>query len=139
MPVLLQTTLLLICSNVFMTFAWYAHLKDMSGRPGIRHIPPGDCADGIDKTEPGAGDVRWRHHATGRFACWLAAGLWWCVAAVATADDPPQPYLEEPHYEMAPHLVGGPDGFRERLADAGVTILADNTGFYIGNTNGGFA
>jgi len=33
MPVLLQTTLLLICSNVFMTFAWYAHLKDMSGRP----------------------------------------------------------------------------------------------------------
>jgi hypothetical protein len=33
MPLLLQTTLLLICSNVFMTFAWYAHLKDMSGRP----------------------------------------------------------------------------------------------------------
>ncbi|MFN7811308.1 MAG: DMT family protein [Planctomycetia bacterium] len=33
MPVLLQTTLLLICSNVFMTFAWHAHLKDMSGRP----------------------------------------------------------------------------------------------------------
>jgi len=32
-PVLRQTTLLLICSNVFMTFAWYAHLKDMSGRP----------------------------------------------------------------------------------------------------------
>ena len=33
MPVMLQTTLLLVCSNVFMTFAWYAHLKDMSGRP----------------------------------------------------------------------------------------------------------
>jgi hypothetical protein len=33
MPVPLQTTLLLICSNVFMTFAWYAHLKQMSGRP----------------------------------------------------------------------------------------------------------
>ena len=33
MPVMLQTSLLLICSNVFMTFAWYAHLKDMSGRP----------------------------------------------------------------------------------------------------------
>jgi uncharacterized protein (DUF486 family) len=33
MPVLLQTTLLLICSNVFMTFAWYAHLKDLRGRP----------------------------------------------------------------------------------------------------------
>ena len=26
MPVMLQTTLLLISSNVFMTFAWYAHL-----------------------------------------------------------------------------------------------------------------
>jgi uncharacterized protein (DUF486 family) len=24
---------LLTLSNVFMTFAWYAHLKDMSGRP----------------------------------------------------------------------------------------------------------
>jgi len=69
---------------------------------------------------------------------WLAAGLWcWLVGPVA-ADDPPQPYLEEPEYEMAPHLIGSQDGFRERLADAGVTILADNTGFYIGNTNGGF-
>ena len=27
--------LMLIASNVFMTFAWYAHLKDMSGRPWI--------------------------------------------------------------------------------------------------------
>ena len=25
--------LMLIASNVFMTFAWYAHLKDMSGKP----------------------------------------------------------------------------------------------------------
>ena len=33
MPVILQTSLLLVLSNVFMTFAWYAHLKDMSGRP----------------------------------------------------------------------------------------------------------
>ena len=33
MPVLLQTTLLLMCSNIFMTFAWYAHLKDLSGKP----------------------------------------------------------------------------------------------------------
>ena len=33
MPVFLQTTLLLMCSNVFMTFAWYAHLKDLSGKP----------------------------------------------------------------------------------------------------------
>ena len=35
MPVLLQTTLLLMCSNIFMTFAWYAHLKDLSGKPGF--------------------------------------------------------------------------------------------------------
>jgi uncharacterized protein (DUF486 family) len=27
------TVLLLICSNVFMTFAWYAHLRDLSDRP----------------------------------------------------------------------------------------------------------
>ena len=30
---MLQTVLLLICSNVFMTFAWYAHLRELSGRP----------------------------------------------------------------------------------------------------------
>jgi uncharacterized protein len=33
MSVLLRTTLLLACSNVFMTFAWYAHLRNLSGRP----------------------------------------------------------------------------------------------------------
>lgn len=27
-----QTVSLLACSNVFMTFAWYAHLKDMRSR-----------------------------------------------------------------------------------------------------------
>ena len=29
----MQTVLLLICSNVFMTFAWYAHLKNLADRP----------------------------------------------------------------------------------------------------------
>ena len=33
MPVFLQTTLLLIGSNVFMTFAWYAHLKNLNAKP----------------------------------------------------------------------------------------------------------
>ena len=33
MPVLLLTSLLLICSNVFMTFAWYAHLRNLSAKP----------------------------------------------------------------------------------------------------------
>ena len=33
MPLLLKTVLLLICSNVFMTFAWYAHLKDLKSKP----------------------------------------------------------------------------------------------------------
>ena len=31
--VVLRTTILLICSNVFMTFAWYAHLRNLSGKP----------------------------------------------------------------------------------------------------------
>jgi uncharacterized protein (DUF486 family) len=29
MPVIFKTTLLLILSNVFMTFAWYAHLRNL--------------------------------------------------------------------------------------------------------------
>lgn len=29
----IQMIILLVCSNVFMTFAWYAHLKNLSGRP----------------------------------------------------------------------------------------------------------
>jgi uncharacterized protein (DUF486 family) len=33
MPVVVRTTGLLILSNVFMTFAWYAHLKNLSERP----------------------------------------------------------------------------------------------------------
>ncbi len=33
MPVVLKTVLLLTASNVFMTFAWYAHLRNLSGRP----------------------------------------------------------------------------------------------------------
>jgi hypothetical protein len=31
--VLVRTVLLLCASNVFMTFAWYAHLRNLSGRP----------------------------------------------------------------------------------------------------------
>jgi hypothetical protein len=33
MPVVLQTTLLLAASNLFMTFAWYAHLRDFASKP----------------------------------------------------------------------------------------------------------
>jgi len=29
------TVLLLSCSNIFMTFAWYAHLRDLSQKPWI--------------------------------------------------------------------------------------------------------
>ncbi|MCU0767988.1 MAG: DMT family protein [Burkholderiaceae bacterium] len=32
-PVIAQTTILLIGSNIFMTFAWYAHLRDLNDRP----------------------------------------------------------------------------------------------------------
>jgi uncharacterized protein (DUF486 family) len=33
MPVIAQSALLLTLSNVFMTFAWYAHLKELSAKP----------------------------------------------------------------------------------------------------------
>ena len=35
MRVTLTTVALLTCSNVFMTFAWYAHLKNMASKPWI--------------------------------------------------------------------------------------------------------
>lgn len=34
-PIILRTVGLLIGSNVFMTFAWYAHLKNLGTRPLI--------------------------------------------------------------------------------------------------------
>ena len=33
MPPLAQSILLLVCSNVFMTFAWYAHLRNLRAAP----------------------------------------------------------------------------------------------------------
>lgn len=33
MPIALQTAGLLILSNIFMTFAWYGHLKNLSSKP----------------------------------------------------------------------------------------------------------
>ncbi len=33
LPIPVQTIGLLIASNIFMTFAWYAHLKDLSAKP----------------------------------------------------------------------------------------------------------
>jgi uncharacterized protein (DUF486 family) len=32
-PIIAQTVVLLALSNVFMTFAWYAHLKELSAKP----------------------------------------------------------------------------------------------------------
>lgn len=29
------SVLLLLCSNVFMTFAWYAHLRDLNNKPWL--------------------------------------------------------------------------------------------------------
>jgi uncharacterized protein len=34
-PVIVQTAVLLAVSNVFMTFAWYAHLEDLNTKPWI--------------------------------------------------------------------------------------------------------
>jgi len=31
--VLIRTAVLLLLSNIFMTFAWYAHLRDLADRP----------------------------------------------------------------------------------------------------------
>jgi uncharacterized protein len=33
LPIPAQTVLLLIASNVFMTFAWYGHLKNLNSKP----------------------------------------------------------------------------------------------------------
>jgi uncharacterized protein (DUF486 family) len=35
MSIVLKTACLLMASNLFMTFAWYAHLKDMKGKPWL--------------------------------------------------------------------------------------------------------
>lgn len=35
MPVLAQTILLLVLSNLFMTIAWYAHLKELNQKPWL--------------------------------------------------------------------------------------------------------
>ena len=33
MPVVIQTICLLVLSNIFMTYAWYGHLKDLQDKP----------------------------------------------------------------------------------------------------------
>jgi uncharacterized protein len=35
MPTILKTILLLTIANVFMSFAWYAHLKELNNKPWI--------------------------------------------------------------------------------------------------------
>ncbi|MES2606545.1 MAG: DMT family protein [Pseudomonadota bacterium] len=35
MPPVVISIALLLCSNVFMTFAWYAHLKELNNKPWI--------------------------------------------------------------------------------------------------------
>lgn len=35
LPVIAQTAILLSLSNIFMTFAWYAHLKALGGKPWV--------------------------------------------------------------------------------------------------------
>lgn len=33
MPIILQTAILLVLSNIFMTIAWYGHLKNLTAKP----------------------------------------------------------------------------------------------------------
>jgi uncharacterized protein (DUF486 family) len=35
MPVVAQSAMLLVLSNIFMTFAWYAHLRNLGTRPWL--------------------------------------------------------------------------------------------------------
>jgi uncharacterized protein (DUF486 family) len=35
MPPIAATVALLLCSNIFMTFAWYAHLKELQHKPWL--------------------------------------------------------------------------------------------------------
>ena len=35
MPVIAKTVVLLLISNLFMTFAWYAHLRNLAQRPWL--------------------------------------------------------------------------------------------------------
>jgi len=35
MNAILKTVILLVCSNVFMTFAWYAHLRELNQKPWL--------------------------------------------------------------------------------------------------------
>lgn len=35
MPPVIATIALLLCSNVFMTFAWYAHLRELNHKPWL--------------------------------------------------------------------------------------------------------
>lgn len=35
MPVVAKTVVLLTCSNIFMTFAWYAHLRHLNQKPWL--------------------------------------------------------------------------------------------------------
>jgi porin len=45
--------------------------------------------------------------------------------------------LESPWLWSTPQLTGDWLGTRSRLADSGLTLVADNTSFYVGNTTGG--
>ena len=35
MPPVITAVVLLLCSNVFMTFAWYAHLRELNHKPWL--------------------------------------------------------------------------------------------------------
>jgi hypothetical protein len=35
MRIIVKTAALLVCSNVFMTFAWYAHLRNLRSKPWL--------------------------------------------------------------------------------------------------------
>lgn len=46
MPVILRTAGLLVLSNIFMTFAWYAHLKNLGEPLKLDYLWGGLCVVG---------------------------------------------------------------------------------------------
>lgn len=61
MPVIVKTSVLLALSNIFMTFAWYAHLKKLNHQKWYI-ARPSELGDSLVRISPsGAGESNWLH------------------------------------------------------------------------------
>jgi porin len=60
-----------------------------------------------------------------------------CVLAIVCVTSAPAQETASYHWLDSPQLTGGWLGLRPALAESGITVLADTTNFYFGNTAGG--